>query len=213
MRNALLIITLLAAGCGGIDPSTTGQQSTAPDTVTPETPVTGNPWILEGSYVITNSIDASDLTGCVSITGNLEITGPGLRHLAGLENLERIGGQLRIHHAPDLVNLEALSKLAVVDRALLLEGVLLVADPIGEDSLDSVELPALEEVGGQLRILNSGAVREVSFPVLGRVGGNLDIVNTPSLPTCSAMQLVSQLEGKVAGVVSVRGTDDGTACQ
>jgi hypothetical protein len=168
--------------------------------------------IFQGSFVITNEIDRRTIWAYAEITGDLAIRAPGMTDTE-LPNLERIGGHLLVEGNTDLLRL-ALPQLVEIGtdfkiyddpRLEDLELPLLVR--VGEDlrvglttaltartnpKLVVIDLPSLEEVGGELQIRANGVsllqdptlmlgLAAIRLPRLESVGYGLEIVDNNAL--------------------------------
>lgn len=203
-----LVLLMMVVGCGGTPGAEPGQEE--PETFTPGEV---EPWALEGSYVIHNSMDAMALEGCVLVTGDLEVDAPGLRSLRGLEALQQVDGTLSIHDSPALADLSALAGLQHVAGSLRVTGELDADTPVLDaDRLQRLPFPSLTEVGGTMRIVNNAALEALDMPALRRVGSNFEVQFNPALPSCAAQALVDTLED-VRGTILVRANDDTATCQ
>lgn len=98
--------------------------------------------VLEGSYTIRNSLDASMIQGITSITGDLVVEAPGLTALS-LPQLTNIGGVLAIQNNTALQHANGLSALTSIGGNLLV---------YNNDGLTTVVLSSLTTVEA-LRVL------------------------------------------------------------
>jgi len=148
--------------------------------------------ILQGSYVIRNSLDAYLISNVTSITGDLEIVAPGLKELE-LVNLESLGGGLLVHDndvleelsLPTLksvggseagfgVRIHGNENLAVVDLDAL--GTVEKEDLQihNNSSLAAIFLGSLLSVAGEFAISSNPLLTEISLPKLRSIGRNIN---------------------------------------
>ncbi len=99
-------------------------------------------------------VDALAALACEVIAGSLDITGPEITSLEGLETIRTIQGALSVDSTAVLRNLGGLDSLATI------EGSLLVQHSVGLTALSGLE--ALQSVGQTLAIANNLSLADVS---------------------------------------------------
>ena len=130
--------------------------------------------ICEGDYVIESADDLGDAAGCVVIEGDLVIQASDLEDLAGLENLQQVGGNLSIVDNDFLDPVQGLPGLAVV------EGDITVAR--NPELADLGLFRAMEQAHGDITIEDNDSMDEVG-QLLGEtsISGTVAMINLPNL--------------------------------
>lgn len=105
MLLGALVLILLVAGCSDDDP------------VAPE-PCQEFPGIIPGDAYLRSQADVDGLAGVTEIGRNLAISGADIHDLSPLENLAKLGGELRIDHNLMLKSLAPLAGLVDTIPAL-----------------------------------------------------------------------------------------------
>ncbi len=118
--------------------------------------------VLEGSYLISNTLDLALLAGVTEITGDLRIEGAGIT-LVALPDLLEVGGDVLVGPAPGALSLPALTQVG---------GSFSVSNAA---SLTSLAAPVLASVGGTLLV----------------TGTSLSALSLPALTTAENMEIYS----------------------
>jgi hypothetical protein len=170
-----------------------------------------------------------------TLTGRLQVlTNPGLTHLDALAGLQGAVGVISIRNNPLLTSIEGLRgitscagliQLSSLGNLRSIEGLHRIVTTgeleLGPLSIEEVDLPLLEGVGGDLTIEFISNLGHVSLPALMRtghltvrnnqtlaaldvpaltvVGGNLAVCENPLLPVDTVQKL--QAQAQVSGVV------------
>ncbi len=159
-----------------------------------------------GSFVITNTIDEQTIAPFETITGDLEINAPGMTQVV-LPNLRQIGGELKISNSDDLVTV-SMPWLEQVGENMMI-GTRGGITTRTNRALENVDLPALAQIGGSLRVTRNGTsladwqptkenplpvffgLHVLSFPSLTTVGYGIEIILNSPLEELSMPQLSS----------------------
>jgi hypothetical protein len=191
--------------------------SSSPDAIEADASGDGGPAcdgpVLEGSFVIHNTIDVMSVTPYARITGNLIISAPGLTTVS-LPNLCAVDGVLSTDVTSmdlatlDLPALASTGSFAVLNTPLHtvhLDELRRVARDFNIESDDVLSLPAFESAAA-IYIWNS---THVDMPELTTVGdsvgpGNLNVALSSTNPTTDATAAANKLLS--AGQVTVTGT-------
>ena len=125
---------------------------------------------------------------CTALPGNLTISGNNITDLSPLENLETIGGDLRIENNAHLGNVDGLSSLSSID------GYLYVAY---NSSLTDVDgLSSLSSIDGFLWISGNGILANVDgLSSLSSIDRFLYIGNNSSLANLDGLSSLSSIDG------------------
>ncbi|MDG1400884.1 MAG: DUF4215 domain-containing protein [Candidatus Binatia bacterium] len=147
---------------------------------------------------------AARVEGCTSIGGSLVITGGRMVTLAGLADLERVGGSLVITNNKALGSLDGLSELTSIgssgDRSS--QGLIIN----GNGALRDIDgLSRLVEVVGSIQIAANGALENLDglsgLSAIGatgaRAGASLVIADNGSLRDVDGLSGVSRSEGSI----------------
>jgi hypothetical protein len=184
-------LALALAACGGA--ATNGPGGTPTPTCT----------VLAGSVVIRNSLDWKTLvdSGCTSITGDLQVTAPGLVTLQGISPITSIGGKLTVSGNTTLTGVEL--------PALISVGGVVIS---GNTTLAGFNFPLLG-AAGTISITSNPALRTLGFPTLTTLSGAMTVVGNVLLPQCLAWDLKSSLVGHGAvGPFTISGNDPSGVC-
>jgi hypothetical protein len=141
--------------------------------------------VLEGDYIISNSIDLATfkMHGCSRVTGNLIVNSQLLTGLPGLESLTRVDGEVRLLFNDDLASLQGLANLAHA-------GGVVVED---NNSLTTLALPKLTQIDETLRIANNASLTTFSLPMLATIGGALVVEENPVLTAISGINALTSV--------------------
>ncbi len=151
---------------------------------------------IEG-YVVIGSDDITNLNGLnvvTSIGGYLQFglgnySNPLLINLIGLENLENIGGDLRINNT-SLISLTGLNNLSSVNGKLIVINNTLLFDLSGLNNLASV--------GSAFTIGNNESLVELmSTTNLTNIGGNFEIGDNSLLNNMTSIGNIDEISGNV----------------
>ncbi len=193
---AITLLTLLA-GCGGGGRPTDVPQVPQRDVVADEGHESADgseDGICPGDYLISNVAEAEAIVDCTEITGDLEVTAPGVIDLA-LPNLETVGRSLSILGNDALASL-LLPVLSTVGEDLSV---------IGNDALTSFAFPALGSVQGTLTVgrdthclVGTHALTSFHFPSLVTVGLHIIVEDNPELTSFDFPRLRS-----IGGILKV----------
>jgi len=145
---------------------------------------------IGGFLRIKNTIELNDLSGLNNLTavgGNLSIAGNGdLLSLTGLENLLSVNGNVTIDRNSYLYDLNGLVGLRDIGSNLSITENYYHLD-------DFTGLNGLETVGGDLSIINSSEVTNLSgFDNLYSVGGTVNITENDNLSNIDGFDNVTQ---------------------
>jgi len=120
--------------------------------------------------------------------GDMTITAPAVPSLHGLEQLQEVGGALRVADLKDLQSLEGLEGLKKLDGALTLSNLPKVA------SLEA--LGALKAIGGSLSVSQLESVTTLEgLGAIGRIGGDLSIASNDALTDLDELRSLSAIDG------------------
>ena len=121
----------------------------------------------EGDHTIAGESDVSELEPYTCINGSLHMENTALTSFE-LPNLERIDGDLDIYSNAALTSLAGLSDLL--------------------------------SVGGNLAIQINDSLTSLDMYALSEVGGGISIIQNFNLPQCDACDLVEQVGGEPQGI-------------
>jgi len=150
---------------------------------------------------LTNLRNLTSLGGALAVSSS-----PGLESLTALEGLTTLGGGLTLSSNPALASLEGLHNLTAIGGDLRL------------DDCDRLRYPAhlhnLTAIDGSLVVEgNERMTMLAGLKGLTRLGGDLRIQDNPTLPTCEAERLQSDLaEQGWSGTATIAGNDDSGIC-
>ena len=179
--------------------------------------------VLEGSYTITNSLDEYWLSSITAITGDLQISAPGLISLS-LPALTSVGGHMHIEGNATLTSLSLPSLTSIVrslrissNGALTSLSGLNALTHVGghlnieeNTTLTSLSLSEFYNLGGDLDIRNNAALASVSLPALNSIGDRLLIEDNAALCNSLAFDLLYHLfDHGWTGSYYITGNDDG----
>jgi hypothetical protein len=165
----------------------------------PEQPTT-----IDGTVIVRNSLDAAQLVGVQTITGELQIAAPGLTSI-DLSALQTVGGALNIYEYsgatlafPSLVSVDSLRVVGNGEPALttLSFPSLLATSELHVDTLPvaTLALPSLATVNNLIE-LSSPAVTSLSFPQLASVPEiRIHHIGIPSLDFGTAFPSLASLD-------------------
>ncbi len=107
---------------GQVDENLSGQTFVGDVTLSTQADVDAWPScyaVIDGDLTVKNSVsDLGPLAGLEEVTGHLKIKSTDLTDLIGLDNLETVGGNLKIHQNSDLTSLAGLENLNSVENNL-----------------------------------------------------------------------------------------------
>ena len=127
--------------------------------------------MIEGSFTVTNSIDAAALVGITDITGDLIIDASGLQHI-DLSSLQHVGGTIFVSgFSGTAIALPALTSVSAMKIGL--KNTNRGADDAtfaGPDATFAVSLPVLTAI---MDSLDASSVTRLEAPLLATIGGDL----------------------------------------
>ncbi|MGM0557901.1 MAG: hypothetical protein ACQEVA_16060 [Myxococcota bacterium] len=129
--------------------------------------------------------DVAPMRGITEITGGFEATGGGLKSLEGMEDLERVGKNLRIASASNLRDLHELGELREVRLALSIQGPSKLKTLEGLENVKTANHVVIEDHAELQSIEALESLERVRYLV---------IVNNPNLPACQADKLAERIE-------------------
>jgi hypothetical protein len=151
-----------------------------------------NPAIIDGSFTVNNSVDAAQLVGVTTITGNLTIDAAGLTAL-DLSALQTVTGTVTyIGFSGTTLAMPALTSTA----GILVNGTITTAP---------LELPVLA-TAGFIRFTQYDAAATATFPALTTIAEDLNITSC-SLTTLSFPVLTAAQSIFVAGCPALTSVD------
>lgn len=156
-----------------------------PITACPETTV------FTGDVVIATPEDVAALACVHELRGDLDIYDLEVKHLTGLERLERVRGSIRITQNPGLTDLAGLCGLTAVETRMDGTGGDLAIDINGK-MMDLTGLARLEQVAGELRIRDNSALASMrGLARLSSVGAELEVWGNSALESLRGLELLA----------------------
>lgn len=158
---------------------------------------------VSNSSSLENLHDFEILTGIVAFEGGFGIYDHrSLSSLHGLEQLQRVGGDITFTYLPNLESLEALESLQSVGmnrgRGIQLKEL---------NKLETLHgLESLEEISHSLIIEDNPNLRSIEQLIGLKRVKNIGIVNNPNLPTCQAEALAARLDPPGDVIISGNGS-------
>ena len=137
-----------------------------------------NPATIEGSVIISNSVDASKLVGVTSITGDLTIAANGLDTI-DLSSLQSLGGSLTVSYFSG-DQLSAAS-LTTIGGNIYIQNV---------PTLTGIAFPVLTSTGGSFGVAGNALLSAIDIPLLATTGG-FDVDTDPLLAALNLPSLTS----------------------
>jgi hypothetical protein len=130
----------------------------------------------EGDRVLRSQddLDAFIAEGCTSLEGGLALEDATFVAQLELSSLVAVGGDLRVQGNADLVSI-ALPALEAIGGSLLAPDDDSDDDGVENPELSSVSLPALATLGGELHLELGGDEPSLAFPALEQIGGAIKI--------------------------------------
>ena len=189
-----------------------------------------NPWVNEGcgracvgDFEITSNEELTQIAGCASIDGSVDVEGLTQTDMTGFNSLESITGSLWIMHSPGLESLEGLNNLQSIDEDLLLsyndnlvsmdglESLTTIGNTLSlsnsENLTNLMGLSNLTEIHGSMMINNLGMDSFDAFDNLQTIGASIYISECGNLLSLSGLttRLNSLGEDDVIGTYDEEG--------
>jgi len=160
----------------------------------------------EGDFDVHSAASLESLSDCAEITGDLHVVSTGLTDLAGLESLERVGGDMFIEFNSSLVSLNGLQGLESVRSLSIAENHVL-------ESFDG--LSRLATVGIETHLFANLKVASLEgLASLVNPGNRLTIYEHRELSSCDADRFVERLrDGGWDGEAHVSDLEEGAPCR
>lgn len=132
--------------------------------------------------------DVAALSCLVAVSGDVHVENDTLVDLVGLEQLQHIGGDLRIDNSDALVSIAALGALTSVGGDVSIDT---------NASLGSLAgLQSLRSVGGDLTVSHDYALQGLAgLDALSTVGGSLGVRLNPLIPSLQGLGALSRVGG------------------
>ncbi len=166
--------------------------------------------VYEGNYTVADQADIVALAGVTHIKGSLIIKQTPLQSLAGLEGLRCVDGVILIEDNSELTGAVQMSGLTALGGLNVdhnkLSGLAFPGlektdyDILIEKSfmMSSISFPALEQVGGTLRLDDSNNLTSLNgFSKLERIGGDLVITGHSSLENIVGLSNLTEIGGNL----------------
>jgi hypothetical protein len=140
------------------------------------------PGVIEGTVVLGQTHQMSDLQGAWCITGDLEISGSTLVDLTGLETLAAIGGTVRIQNNTALTSVAGLGRLRVIGWGLYINN--------NPELASLTELAGLREIHQDLRISDNAKLPACWVWTIAKQVGGRDMsycTNNMGIGSCGTL--------------------------
>ncbi len=189
-----------------------------------------NPWVNEGcgracvgDVEITSNEELTQIAGCASIDGSVDVEGLTQTDMTGFNSLESITGSLWIMHSPGLESLEGLNNLQRIDEDLLLsyndslvsmdglESLTTIGNTLSlsnsENLTDLMGLSNLTEIHGSMMINNLGVDSVDALDNLQTIGASIYVSECANLQSLSGLttSLNSLGEDEIIGTYDEEG--------
>lgn len=165
-----------------------------------DTDIAGLDGVWEGDLTASAGAGFCDGYCTRSVTGDLVISGSGLRDLDGLACLTSIGGDLVLYHNIALETLSGLERLATVPGDLFIAGNTALTSLSGLENLTTVGKHLTigynnDEDAPYYYYSNASLTSLVGLSGLATIGGNLSIYSNEALTSLSGLDSLSVVGG------------------